>query len=552
MRILLLAGVSALVLACGDEQARTGGKSDTGGTVVIALPSDPGAIFPPFAFTTHGRMLASQIYDHLADVGPEMNTVGDAGFVPQLAERWDWSSDSLSIAFQLNPRARWHDGRPVTARDVKFTLALYANPDLGGQTIEEHARVDSVTTPDSLTVVYWFASRSPVQFLDAAAQVQILPAHLLEGVPVKSLRQADVPLVGSGRFRLKRWQKGVSGELVADSGNYRGRANLDRVIWTKSTGATTGAAQLLSGAADVFDAMRPDDVREAARNESVRVIALPGLEYQFVHFNLRDPADNKRPHQLFANRELRRALAMSVDRVQIVRNILDTFALVALGPTVRAYSTTDSLVTQLPFDTVRAKRTLDSLGWRNRDPRGIRMRGDRPLAFTLIVPSRSVSRARAAVLIQAQLKRVGIQVDIEQMDNSAFSERWRSRKFDAAFGTWNMGSTPGATVQTWTTSGAAPDGNNYGTYSNPAFDAAVDSALSATDRGRARAFFTRAYEIINEDAPAIWVYEPMNLIGIHTRVHTTPMRRGAWWFGLADWSIPVAERIPRDKISSAR
>lgn len=552
MRIPVLVVLAGLAIACGDKKPKAGGEGDTGGTVVIAMASDPGAIFPPFAFTNYGRMIASQIYDHLADVGPGMNTIGDAGFVPQLAERWEWSKDSLSIAFHLHPRARWHDGQPVTARDVKFTLALYANPDLGGQTVHEHARIDSVTAPDSLTVVYWFANRSPVQFLDAAAQVQILPAHLLEGIPVKSLREANPPLIGSGRFRLKRWEKGSSGELIADSGNFRGRAMVDRVVWTTSAGATSSAAKLLSGEADVFDAMRPEDVREASRNESVRVIGLPGLDYVFVNFNLRSPANNERPHPLFGDRELRRAIAMSVDRAQIVRSILDTFALVAVGPTVRAYPTTDSLVAQLPFDTVRAKRTLDSLGWRNRDPRGIRMRGDRPLAFTLIVPSRSVSRARAAVLIQAQLKRVGIQVDIEQMDNSAFSERWRSRKFDAAFGTWNMGSTPGATVQTWTTSGAAPDGNNYGTYSNPAFDAAVDSALSATDRGRARAFFTRAYEIINEDAPAIWVYEPMNLIGIHTRVHTTPMRRGAWWFGLADWSIPVAERIPRDKISSAR
>src|SRR5688572_18513744 len=444
---------AGLAITCCDINLKVGCEGDTGCTVVIAVSADPGAIFPPFAFRNHGRMIASQIYDHLADVGPEMNTIGDAGFVPQLAERWEWSRDSLSIAFHLSPRARWHDGHPVTARDVKFTLALYANPDLGGQTIQEHARIDSVTTPDSLTVVYWFASRSPVQFLDAAAQVQILPAHLLEGIPVKSLRQADVPLVGSGRFRLKRWQKGVSGELVADSGNYRGRANLDRVIWTKSTGATTGAAQLLSGAADVFDAMRPDDVREAARNESVRVIALPGLEYQFVHFNLRDPADNKRPHQLFANRELRRALAMSVDRVQVVRNILDTFALVALGPTVRAYSTTDSLVTQLPFDTVRANRALDSLGWSRRDSRGTRTLGGRALAFNLIVPTSSTARNRAAVLIQAQLRRVGVRMDIEAMDNPAFLQRWHGRKFDAAFAALSTGSTPNAMTRIWSTAG---------------------------------------------------------------------------------------------------
>jgi len=544
--------LSCLLTACDAKRAPNAGETDTGGTLVIAMPADPGAIFPPFAFTNHGRMIASQIYDHLADVGPGMNTIGDAGFRPQLAERWTWSRDSLSIAFHINPRARWHDGRAVTARDVKFTLALYANPDLGGQTIEEHARLDSVTVRDSLTVVYWFASRSPVQFLDAAAQVQILPAHLLEQIPVKSLRESNPPLIGSGRFRLKRLDKGSSGELVADSGNHRGRAKLDRIIWSVTSGATTSAAQLLSGAADVYDAMRPEDVREAARNSDVRVLAVPGLDYVFLQFNLRDPADNDRPHPLFAQRELRRAIAMSVDRAQLVRSIFDTFALVAIGPTVRAYTTTDSLVTQLPYDTARAGRSLDSLGWIQRDSRGIRTRGGRSLAFTVVVPSSSTGRSRAAVVIQAQLKKAGIGMDIEPMDGPAFSERWRSRKFDAALGTWNTGSTPGATMQLWGTSGFARTGNNRGAYTNPVFDAAVDSALKTTDPARARALFTRAYETINDDAAAIWLYEPKALIGIHKRISASGMRRGAWWFDLAEWSIPPSERLPRDESSSGR
>lgn len=544
--------LACLVTACDDKRAPAAGETDTGGTVVIAMQADPGPIFPPFAFSNHGRMIASQIYDHLADVGPEMNTIGDAGFRPQLAERWTWSADSLSIAFHINPRARWHDGRAVTARDVKFTLALYANPDLGGQTIEEHARLDSVTVRDSLTVVYWFANRSPVQFLDAAAQVQILPAHLLEQIPVKSLRESNPPLIGSGRFRLKRLDKGSSGELVADSGNHRGRAKLDRVIWSVTSGATTSAAQLLSGAVDVFDAMRPEDVREAARNPDVRVLAVPGLDYVFLQFNMRDRADNNRPHPLFGERELRRAIAMSVDRAQIVRSIFDTFALVAVGPTVRAYPTTDSLVTQLPYDITRAGRTLDSLGWTQRDSRGIRRRGDRALAFTVVVPSSSAGRTRAAVLIQAQLKRAGIRMDIEQMDGPAFSERWRSRKFNAAFGTWNTGSTPGATMQLWGTSGFSPKGYNFGGYSSPAFDAAVDSALKTTDPLRARTLFSHAYRTINDDAPAIWLYEPKALIGIHKRINASGLRRGAWWFDLAEWSIPRSERLPRDESSAGR
>lgn len=546
MKIIRVLALAYLATACDRDTSRSTTEGDVGGTLVIALPGDPGNIFPPFALETHGRLISEQIYDHLADVGPEMNTIGDAGFTRELAESWTWANDSLSIAFRLNPRARWHDGRNVTSRDVTFTLALYKNPQLGGQTVEEHARIDSVTTPDSLTVVFWFARRSPAQFLDAAAQVPILPAHLLERIPPDKLRGTDIPLVGSGRFRLKRWDRGSSGELVADSANYRGRAKLDRVIWT-TAGSTGAVAKLLAGEADLFDAMRPDDVRRISRDTSLRVVTLPGLDYVFMVFNLRDPVASQRPHPLFENRELRRAIAMSVNRAEIVRNILDTFAVVPVGPTVRAYPTTDSAVAQLPFDTASARRALDSLGWAPAPAGGIRRQSGRSLAFTVIVPSTSATRRRAAVLIQEQLRRMGVRLEIEEMDYAAFAERWRAGKFDAALGNWNMGSTPGATAVTWGTSGLSRTGLNFGGYSNPVFDADVDSALTAADQRTARAFFTRAYRTINEDAPAIWLYEPKTVIAIHRRIKPTSMRYGAWWTDLAGWSIPAAERLERDQ-----
>lgn len=544
MKIVVALALACLLAACGDETSPSTRDGDVGGTLVIAMPGDPGNLFPPFALETHARLIYEQIYDHLADVGPDMNTIGDAGFVKELAESWTWSRDSLSIAFHLNPRARWHDGRKVTARDVTFTISLYKNPELGGQSVEEHARIDSVTTPDSLTVVFWFASRSPVQFLDAAAQVPILPAHLLEGIPAGKLRNSNVPLIGSGRFRLKRVDRGSSGELVADSANYRGRAKLDRVIWTART--TGAVAKLLTGEADVFDAMRPEDVREISRDTSLRVVTLPGLDYAFLVFNLRDQG-GERPHPLFGNRELRRAIAMSVNRAEIVRNIFDTFAVVPVGPTVRAYPTTDSTVPQLPYDTARARRALDSLDWTASPGGEIRTQRGRPLAFTVILPSTIRNRKRAAVLIQEQLRRAGIRMEIEEVDDSAFGERFRAGKFDAALGSWNMGSTPGATPVAWGTSGIAKSGLNFGSYSNPAFDAAVDSALKASDPRAARVFFTRAYHTINEDAPAIWLYEPKKVIAIHRRIKPTAMRTGAWWTDLASWSIPAAERLKRDQ-----
>ncbi|HWL40502.1 MAG TPA: peptide ABC transporter substrate-binding protein [Gemmatimonadaceae bacterium] len=527
-------------------------EPDSGGTLVISTIADPGSLFPPSISTAPAKQITEQIYDHLADVGPGMNTRGDTDFMRQLARDWRWSDDSLSIAFALEPGARWHDGERVTARDVRFTFGLYRNPAVGGGTRNDLAHIDSVTAPDSLTAVFWFKRRYPTQFLDAAAQMLILPAHLLEKIPPDSLRELAPRPIGSGRFRLRKWDKGSSVELVADSANYRGRPRLDRVIWTIAPEFTGAVTKLFSGDADLFEPLRPENIDELSRHPNLRIATLPGLDYAFLQFNLRDPTLHERPHPLFAERNLRRAITMAIDRGLLVRSLFDTLAVVPNGPTVRAYPTTDASLRQIPFDPARANALLDSLGWLRSGAGGTRMRGGRELAFSVLTPSSSTTRVRMAVLLQEQLRRAGIRVSIDQLDFPAFMGAWGGRNFDAALGSWNMGSTPGATSRSWSSVGIGKNGTNFGSYSNPVFDAQLDSALSAGDPPAAREMFTRAYTTINEDAPAIWLYEPKTVIGIHRRIRTTPMRPGGWWTDLASWWIPAAERVGRDQFPAPR
>ena len=249
--------MATVVMACSDR-TNNQAAGEPGGTLVISTTADPGTLFPPLAGTVQAKQITEQIYDYLADVGPELNTRGDKGFRPQLTDGWRWSNDSLSLTFHINSRARWHDGAAVTSRDVRFTLALNKNPALGGSVESELANIDSVSTPDSLTDVFWFHARQPTQFLDAAAQMLILPAHLLEKIPVDKLRELAPPPVGSGRFRFRRRVKGSSVEIVADTLNYRGRAKLDRVIWSISPDFTPAVTRFLGGDADLFDALRID------------------------------------------------------------------------------------------------------------------------------------------------------------------------------------------------------------------------------------------------------------------------------------------------------
>jgi len=521
-----------------------------GGTIVISMAADVDALVPPLISQTTGRQVAEQIFDRLAQIGDNLSTIDDIGFTPALAESWSWASDSQSIAFRLRADARWHDGKRVTAEDVRFSYSLYADSLVASPVASSLATIDSVTVADSLTAVIWYGRRTPQQFFESTYFLFVLPKHLLDTVPRQRLRESEFARtpVGSGRFRFARRVPGVSIEVVADSVNYRGRPNPDRLVWVVATDFNTAVTRFLSGEADVFEHMRREHLDELRTRRELRAWTYPSLEYGFVQFNLRDSGRRDRPHSLFADRELRRALSMAVDRQALVRNVFDTLAVVARGPMTRALAFADTTIPQLPYDTARAVRLLDSLGWR-RGTDGVRARGGRQLRFTLLVPSSSRNRVRMAVLLQEQMRSIGVRTEIEQLEYGAFVERSRRRRFDAVFGAWRIDVGPTGIRQTWGTAGSrSPNGLNYGSYENPEFDAHVDSALSARAVPTGRAHFRRALELIVQDAPAIWLYEPHGVLGFHRRLRPARVRPDAWWAGLADWVVSPEERLSRDSV----
>ena len=555
-RLAPLAAVLIAVSCKGDERtaSTTADSASAGGTVVISTGGDPDLLMPPLVASYLGHQVSEMVYDHLADLGNNLNTVGDAGFKPHLATSWTWSPDSLSIAFLLDPRARWHDGKSARALDVAFTYALYKDSSTASPSAPLIASIDSVTTPDSATAVFWFKKRSPTQFFESVNPMVILPEHLLRGVAGKDLRASALARspVGTGQFRFGSWKAGSSISLSADTGNYRGRPKMDRVIWSIASDFNTAFTRLLGGESDVLEQLAAPNVAQLVGNNQLRTVLIPGMEYNFIQFNLQDAADPARPHPLFADRGLRRALTMAVDRVHTVQNVYDTLAAVAIGPTVRAYASTDTTLRQIPYSVDGARHLLDSLGWKPTGSDSVRMRNGRRLAFTVTVPSTSRNRMNMAVLVQNQLRQVGAIMDIDRLDFPGFVDREKHRAFDAVIGDWNVDASPGGIRQTWTSAGSKASGSNYGSYQNPAFDAAVDSALSAMSLDDRRARFKLAYQIIIDDAPAIWLAEPRSVMGINRRLRTPTLRPDAWWTSIADWWVPPAERIPRDRVGLPR
>jgi peptide/nickel transport system substrate-binding protein len=530
------------------------GSGSTGGTIVVATTAEPDALFPPITATLQGRQATELLFDNLAQVGLSMNTLGDGGFEPRLAESWTWASDSLSISFTLAPGARWHDGTPVRARDVVFSFRIYTDSAVGSPVAAQLAEIDSVSARDSLTAVVWFKRRYPRQFFDAASQMLILPEHVYDASADSVVRRASgIDPVGSGRFRFGNWKRSESLTLLSDTANYRGRPGVDRVQLVIAPEFTTALTKFMSGEADVFEALRPENLAEVARHPELKAVRLPGMAYVFMQFNMRDPRNRSKPHPLFADRALRHALSMAVDREAMVRNVFDSLASVAVGPTVRAYPTTPKSLPRIGYDVAGARRMLDSLGWLDSNGDGIREKNGRKLTFSILVPSSSRSRERMGVLIQEQLRQVGVRATLESLDFPALVQRQTDRDFDTMLWAWQLTPSPSGLRQTWTTaSSRTKSGSNFGSYENSQFDALVDSALAEANASRSLQLFDRAYRIILDDAPAIWLYEPETVLGIHGRIRTTPMRADAWWLSLPDWTIPESQKIARDRIPAGK
>jgi len=178
--------------------------------MIVTVPAEPSTLFPPLLSGTQGAAIVGVLFDRLAEIGDGLETYGDRGFQPRLATSWSWSNDSLSIAFALDSLARWHDGQPVTAEDVRYTFRVYTSDSLVVELRSLLGNIDSVSVRDPRTAIFWFKRRMPRQFYDATYHMYMLSSHLLDTIPMSALESAPFGRhpIGTGRFRFARREPG--------------------------------------------------------------------------------------------------------------------------------------------------------------------------------------------------------------------------------------------------------------------------------------------------------------------------------------------------------
>jgi peptide/nickel transport system substrate-binding protein len=517
--------------------------------VVLTVP-EPDVLLPAASRTDVGIAIGDLLFLKLADIGPSLNTADASTFVPQLADSWRFV-DPRTLEFTLHPEARWQDGTPVTAGDVEFSFDVYRDSVIGAIALSRLDRLSAVTATDERTVLIQFERPYAEQFFDAVYHVRILPRHLLDSVPRDRLTSHPFGRnpIGNGPYRFVRWNVGEFVELAADSGFFLGRPGIRRIVWRASGDPASGFTRLLADEADAMDNLgSPDNVRRARDADHLRVIEYRSSAYAYVSFNFWDPDDLGRPHPLFADRDVRRALTMALNREAIVRAIFEDLAAVPPGPISQALWIWSDSLDQLPFDTVEARRLLASKGWRDTDGDGVLDREGRPFEFELLVPSSSTPRLRASQIIQDQLRRLGILVAISEMDFNAFVEAGPNRKWDAWFGAYGGEISPASIKEVW--GSEAVQAFNHGRYANPEFDGVVAAAMDATDLSAAERLWHEALGIIVHDAPAIWVYSPMGTTGVHARFENVTVRPDQWYSGIWQWTVPPDRYHYRDRYAN--
>lgn len=543
IRPLLLLFLLLPAVGCTGEGGATGG-----GTVIITAAADLDALVPPLRVTIGGRMMSELLFDPLVEIGADRVPFGDRGFEPRLAKSWRWSDDSLAIVFTLDAAARWHDGQPVVARDVVAGLAAIRDPANGSTTVADIPDIDSVHVIDERTIAVHFNARSSEQMY-AASLVFPLPAHLVDTIPKGALgtsAYAQRP-VGSGPYRLFSREPTVRTEIAAVEDHYRGRPGPDRIVLLISKEPATAIAKLWTEEADAFDVLPPPDVAESAKHAHVRLVRSLGFDYTFMAFNFRDPRDTSRAHPLLADVSTRRAISHAIDRAGLVKALFDTLAAPGLGPFARAQATADSAIAHPAFDTSRANALLDSLGWRTRGADGIRTRGGRRLVLRALVPAPSANRVRASVIVQEQLRSVGIDMPIDKLDGQAFGASRDAGTWDLILGGWGTTPSMRGIRGTWGSRSRPGWGRlNSGNYRAPAFDAAVEAGLAAIVADSARAHFRDAFRVIADDVAAVWLYEVTPMAAVHSRFTLPAWRPEAWWRTIPAWRLDRPRALPRD------
>lgn len=488
------------------ETTTTSAAPTRGGTLVVAIDSDPGGLNPAIT-TSGGTHTASELmYNGLVELDEKSEPKAE------LAESWDIEGNGAVYRFKLRPGVKWHDGKPFTSADVKYSfeevlLKLHSRTKASVGTA-----IQSIETPDENTVVFTFKQPyAPfLQQLDVT-EAPIVAKHIYEGTDLLTNPANQAP-VGTGPFKIVSYEKGTEVRMDRNPDYFKkDLPYLDTVVMRVIPEPASQVSALENGEVGwVFDVPGTDLERlKAASFGTLETAINPGGAncIMTVTYNLDRP--------MFKDVQTRRGIAQALDRQQFFERVLLREGKVAKAPISSGipFAHADDLDGMPSFDRAAAQATLDQAGWKRegtgtRAAQGVEGVPDgTKLAFEFVA---FPTFRQYGELFKAQLAEVGAEVTLRTLEPPVFADTvFVKRAFDTNIISYCNGPDPEIGVRRmYVSSNIAPiPFSNAAAYRNPEVDKLFDQAQATVDRDARSKLYHDIQEVLVKDLPYFWIVE---------------------------------------------
>ena len=483
-----------------------------GGTIHVRIHREPTGLLSlvdpdPLVVS----LIDHSVLESLVRVSPE-----GEGIDPELATGYEWDEKTHTYTFHLDPKARWHDGEKLTSDDVSFVFGRLMDPDKVSIFSGELSNISQLTTPDKSTVVFRLDKPQPA-FLYTLAAIPILPAHVYGRTPL-TLHPASRAPVGSGPFRFFRWIPSKEIELARNQA-WRGEAPfVDRIRYHIVKDDRVALDLFARGDLDIVTAL---DVHSRPRVEDGRWIDFIGPVYRAWLYNTK--------RSVFKQRQVRQAMGKLIDRGAIGCSILDCRAQLIDHPwslDALKLGRFSSQEAARSFDPQGAERLLEEDGWRDKDGDGVRERRGIRLSFSLLLSAPDRDVRRTAVVVQEDLKRAGIEMQIITVNRSSYERKLKEGRFDAAVVSLEI--KPKFSGWSLFHSDAIGGGENFGSFSDPGVDALIDELQLTQLEERRKELIKALTSKLRILQPMSYTFVPQRSYLVRDGIAGIRMRNG--WF----------------------
>ncbi len=546
-RWLLMAGLAAALAAGPARPAPAGdyvrGNPDAtaGGVRRDRFPLQPHMLHPLNATDLYGNRILDLIYETLAQTD-----VDSLEQVPLLADRWEVSADKHLYTFHIHPGARWQDGKPVTAEDVKFSFDVLFNPRLKTRAKWQayFANFERADVVDDRTVRF-IAKQDHFRNFINLSSLRIVPKAGFPAADPDETPLAKKPM-GSGPYRFEQWNRGSAIVLGRDDGYWGtrlpqniGRYNPAKVLTRFVSADKVALESFKRGDLDLLQ-FTPDQwvnetngpefgmgaqskkrlIKVEVRNQAPRT-------YRYVGYNLGSP--------LFNDKRVRRAMGLLYDRDTFIDKFYHGLQVKAVGPFEANSRYSSPQVKPLGFSVPEAIRLLREAGWSDSNGDGLLDKNGLTFRYTVMTADPETS-VKMLTLAKEAMRQAGVEMNIKVVDWTTFLSLIDDFKFDAVMLGWTRDPWPDPTPL-WHSRGAVKGGLNLVRYKNPEVDRLIDEGVKSIPDEERVTLFRRLHEILFEDQPYTFLLEPdRTLIGYSRKLHTVKpwyaysVGEDYWWF----------------------